>query len=50
MKITIEFKDVQEYLEFKERTAQDKNTMGIEQLSNNIHNYLHKTLDKTSCK
>ncbi len=29
MKITIEFNSVEEYLEFKERPAQDKNTNGI---------------------
>lgn len=46
MKITIEFKDVQEYLEFKESIAQDKNTISVEQLSNDIHTYLHKI----SCK
>ena len=49
MKITIEFKDVNEYLKFKEKTAQEERN--IEQLSEDISNYLSsKTLVNTSLR
>ncbi|MBS6025870.1 MAG: hypothetical protein KIB00_17495 [Paeniclostridium sordellii] len=49
MKITIEFNNVKEYLEFKEKTAQEEQP--IEQLIVDISNYLcNKTLVNTSLR
>ena len=53
MKITIEFKSVEEYLEFKEKTAQEgrvqEQSICIEKLAEDISDYLcSKTLVNTS--
>ena len=49
MKITIEFNSVDEYLEFKEKTAQEG--QNIEQLASNISKYLrNKTFVNTSLR
>lgn len=49
MKIIIEFKSVEEYLEFKEKTAQEG--QNVEQLVANISDYLcNKTFVNTSLR
>lgn len=55
MKITIEFNSVEEYLEFKEKTALKEKTaqegQNIEQLVADISNYLcNKTFVNTSLR
>lgn len=49
MKITIEFKDVNEFSDFKNQAALEQGEkQDVEQLVKNLSNYLHKALDRTS--